>query len=203
MNIEQLKTAWQASVATPASTAVVNRLADHVHRAERHYRRQALARRIYGSSTMALTLALLASVHWLPDGVWPGMRVAITIWALSLIACIIGMWRVRLAQLPRADDTLTDQLTACLQDIRREMAYFRALRWLFWLPFGIGFVFAVSWRVPHGDAPLFLILGTAGLWVWGMLYGPRSMLRRLQPQVDALERMLADAHRDAAPRPEG
>jgi hypothetical protein len=35
-----------------------------------------------------------------------------------------------------------------------------------------------------------------------MLYGPRSMLGRLQPQADALERMLADAHRDDLPRSE-
>jgi hypothetical protein len=202
MNFDQMKTAWQAGIAIPAGTATVNRLMHDVRDADRRYRRQALARRIYGSTAMALALAMLATVPWLPGGVWPGMRVAIAVWSLSLLACIARLWSVRSGRRTHNSGTLAASLAASLHAIHREMAYFRALRWLFWLPFGIGFVFAVSWRAPHGGAPLFLVLGTAGLWVWGMLYGPRSMLVHLQPQADALERMLADAHRDDLPRSE-
>lgn len=196
MNFDQLKAAWQAGIAAPAGAATVNRLTDDVQRAERRYRHQALARRIYGSTAMTLAVALLATVSWLPGGVWPGMRVAIAVWSLSLLACIVMLWRMRSRRHPGNPDTLIDHLADSLHAIDREIAYFRALRWLFWLPFGIGFAFAVSWQAPHGGAPLPLLLGTAGLWAWGMLYGPRTMLKHLQPQADALARMLEDARGD-------
>lgn len=193
MNFDQLKSAWEAGVADPADAATVDRLTRGVHDAERRYRRQALARRIYGSTAMSLALAALIAVPWLLQGVWPGMRVAIALWSASLLACMGGLWWVRSTRGPRHDAPLRERLHASLRAIQREMAYFHALRWLFWLPFGVGFVFAVAWRAPHGGAPLFLLLCTAGLWVWGMLYGPRSMLKRIEPQALAIESILAEA----------
>ena len=194
MQFDQLRSAWRADIAAPAGAATLDRLTRDVRDADHRYRRQALARRVYGSTALALALATLASLSWLPGGVWPGMRVAIAIWSLSLIACIVGLWRVRRTH-PQADAAMTGHLQAGLNAVRSEMRYFRALRWLFWLPFGVGFAFAVSWQAPNGGAPLFLILGTAGLWVWGILYGPRTMLVRLQSHADALKGMLDQARR--------
>lgn len=192
MKFDQLKTAWKAGASAAPDAATVERLAQDARNAARRYRFQARMRRIYGTASFGLTLATLAGVYWITHGTWAGMRAAWVIWSLSLIACIIGLWRVKLARRTVSDAALTQSLAASLQAIRREMAYYNALRWLFWLPVGIGLFLAFTWQTPPGSRPPYLVLGTTMLWIWGIVYGPRTMLKKLQPQAEELERMLAD-----------
>jgi hypothetical protein len=196
MTFDQLKAAWQAGASKAPDAATVERLTRDARNAARRYRFQALMRRIYGTASFGLALAALAGVSWIAHDMWSGQRAAFVIWSLSLIACIVALWRVRLARHPASDATLTHTLAASLQTIRREMAYFNALRWLFWLPIGIGFLLAFTWNTPPGSRPPLLVIGTAVLWLWGIVYGPRTMLKKLEPQAANLERMLADASQE-------
>jgi hypothetical protein len=113
---------------------------------------------------------------------------------------VIGLWRIRRARHPRPDAPLTAHLKDCLANIRREMAYYRTLRWTFWLPFGVGFMFAMAWRAPNaGGLSLFLILGTTAFWLWGFVYAPRHWLKQFEPQAAQLERMLHETRYDIDP----
>ncbi len=191
MNFEQLETAWQASVLAPAGPAELDRATRETHDQARRYQREALMRRIYGSAAFALTLAMLASVTLLPGVVWPGMRVALALWAASMLVCLTGLWHIRNGDPPSPDAPLMTHLEACQRLVRREITYFRALRWTFWLPFGIGFVFAMAWGAPSaGGTSLFLILGMTVLWLWGFSYGPRRTITDLVLQAAQLERIL-------------
>ncbi|MGH8216990.1 MAG: hypothetical protein ACREUT_00255 [Steroidobacteraceae bacterium] len=126
--------------------------------------------------------------------VWPGMRVAIALWSASFVTCIVGLWRVRRANNLRPDAPLMANIKSSLGNIHREMAYYRGLRWTFWLPFGVGFAFAMAWRAPsRGGVSLFLILGTIVVWLWGFVYAGRHWLKRFESQAAQLERMLSEA----------
>ena len=196
MNFDQLKFAWRAAIVAVPDAPILDRVTDEIRSGARRYRREALLRRIYGSTVFLLALAMLGIVIALP-GVWAGMRVAITLWSATLWVCLVGLWRIRKRRPPHPDAPVTAHLQASLNDVRREIAYFHALRWTFWLPFGIGFVFAMAWRAPNaGGVSLFLILGTAVLWIWGFVYGPRHLPADLEPRAAQLERMLHETRSD-------
>lgn len=187
MNIDTLKSAWQSNTAGPADVAEVERLAGESRAGARRYERGARLRLIYGSTAFALTLALLIILASLPK-VWPGMRFALLLWSASILACGIGLWRVRAGARTDADVPLATGLQCSLLRIRREIAYQHSLRWWFWVPFGVGFVAAMFWSspTPPTSHPI-LLLGTAVLWVWGTINGPRYGTRRLQAQADDLQ----------------
>lgn len=194
MNFEQLKAAWQASIEVPAGTAELTRATRATHDKARRYQREALLRRIYGSAAFTLTLAMLVSVTLLPGTLWPGMRVALALWSTSMLVCLTGLWHIRNSNHPSPGAPLMTQFEASQHLLRREIAYFRALRWTFWLPFGIGFAFAMAWGAPNaGGTSLFLILGTTVLWLWGFAYGPRDILTDLESKAAQLEQLLHDA----------
>lgn len=199
MNFEQLKTAWRASLATPSGASELERMSREVHASARRYQRGALLRRVYGTAAFGLALAMLVVLVALPGPeVWPGMRVAIALWVASFIICVVGLWHIRRASHPRLDAPLTTHLEASLGDIRREMAYYRDLRWAFWLPFGVGFAFAMLWNPPEpASQHVALIFGSAVVWLWGFIYAPRHWLKRFQPQTAQLEDMLRETRHDS------
>ena len=198
MNFKQLQAAWHASITAPAGTPELDLVALKTHQIANRYQRQALLRRIYGSAAFTLAFAMLTSVTLLPGVIWPGMRVALTLWSASMLVCLTGIWYIRSGKHLRPDAPLMTHLKACQYQLQREIVYFRALRWTFWLPFGIGFAFAMAWGTPNaGGMSVFLILGTAVLWIWGFIYGPRHMLTELEAQADQLERMLREAQNNS------
>ncbi|MGH8217440.1 MAG: hypothetical protein ACREUT_02540 [Steroidobacteraceae bacterium] len=198
MNCEQLKTGWRAGLATPLEVSELQRMSHEVRDCARRYERGALFRRIYGTTAFCLALAVLAVLIVMPGPVvWPGMRVAIALWSASFITCILGLWRVRRAHHLCPDAPLMAYLKGSLDDIHREMAYYRALRWTFWLPFGVGFAFATAWRAPNGGGvSLFLILGASVVWLWGFVYASHHWLKRFEPQAAQLESMLSEIRSD-------
>lgn len=198
MNFDQLKTAWQTSLATPPEASELRRMSHEAHASALRYQRGALLRRIYGTAVFVLVLAMLAVLITMPGpAIWPGMRVALALWSASLIICTVGLWRLRRTRRSRPDASLTNHLKAALADIQREMAYYRTLRWTFWLPFGLGFLAALLWQppTPPGSHPI-LLIGGAVFWVWGLIYAPRRWLRRFEPQVMQLQGMLRETRND-------
>lgn len=194
MNFEQLKTTWRAGLATPLEASELERMSHEVYTCARRYQRGALLRRIYGTTAFGLVLTMLATLSVMPGpDTWLGMRVAMGLWSVSFVVCIVGLWRIRRTRHSRPDASVMAHLKASLEDIRREMAYYRALRWTFWLPFGIGFAFAIAWRAPNGGVSLFLILFTAVGWLWGFIYASRHWLKQFEPQAVQLENMLREA----------
>lgn len=194
MNIDTLKSAWQASVSDNPDAGEVERKTRESRAGAKRYERGARLRLIYGTAAFILTLALLLVLAILPN-VWPGMRFALLLWSASLLACVIGLWRVRAGARTAMDVSLATGLQRSLQRIRREMAYQRSLRWWFWVPFGVGFVAAMFWSppTPPSSHPV-LLLGTAVLWVWGTINGPRYWPRRLQAQASELQAWLDQPH---------
>lgn len=198
MNFEQLKTAWRIGLATPPEASELERMSREVNSCARRYQRDAFLRGIYGAAAFGVALAMLVAIIAMPGPqVWPGMRVAIALWSASFITCIVGLWRIRRVRNARPDASLTVHLDTSLDDIRREMAYYRALRWTFWLPFGVGFVFAMAWGAPNaGGVSLFLVLAMIPFWLWGFNYAGRRWLKRLEPQAAQLENLLRETQYD-------
>lgn len=190
MNIDALKTAWYDSVTQPASSADLDRVARDTRAHARRYRRTARLRAVYGTAAFALALGMLATLMLVPEG-WPGMRIAMAVWSASAIACVIGLWRIRAERRIDANEPLAAYLRACLQQIQREIAYQRALRWLWWLPFGIGLLAAGMGRVSATpDLSWLFALVAAGFWAWGFIHGPRHWPQRLQPEAHVLQKLL-------------
>ncbi|HET8554844.1 MAG TPA: sigma factor [Rhodanobacteraceae bacterium] len=131
--------------------------------------------------------------------VWLGMRLALALWALSLTACIVRLWRVRAVHRLRTDMPLTAHLQACLERLRREMAYHQSLRWWFWVPFGVGYLMAIAQRLPATPNISWLApVAVAAFWFWGFNEGPRVWPRRLQPELERLQNLLDRASTPAS-----
>lgn len=203
--VDALKSAWQASVPEYPDANRLHRLAQDTRLRAQRYDRAARARRVLGSAAFGLALILLIVLLRLP-GVWLGMRIAMTLWAASLIACIAGLWRVRSHAPDSTQDTLATHLQASLRRLDGEIAYHRSLRWRFWLPFGVGLLVALLTRLPRTPditwlLPCFALVGCG----WGFVHGPRHWPARLQPEADALRRLLdgmsADPDHALEPRP--
>ncbi len=189
-----LKQRWHAGAATEPAAGWVEQMTRDIHARTRRQDRARRARRVFGSAAFGLTLAGLVVCLAIP-GVWPGMRVALALWSASLMACVVGLWWVR----PTAPSVVTsppplaEHLQRSLQQMRREIAYHYALRWLYWLPFSIGLLAALAGRVsPQPDMSWLLVAATLVACGWGFINGPRHWPRRLEPEADALEQLLAD-----------
>lgn len=192
MNFDTLRPAWHAEVDSMPSGDDLDRLTRSALACDRRYRRGAATRRALGSTAFALTLAVLAVVALLP-GVWPGMRLATAIWATSLFGCGLGLWRLRVGRRAGPEAPTTTYLRECLEDVGREIAYQRNLRWWFWAPFGVGFLAAILWGAPHAHGTtIWLAMPTAVLWIWGFIHGPRHWPKRLYPVTRQLQSMLDD-----------
>lgn len=192
MNIDTLKTAWNASIAQPVNAGETERLAHAVRARARAFNRAALLRRVYGTAAFGLALVLLAALAATPN-IWMGMRVAMGLWAAAIVACIVGLWRIHTGTRVRADAPLDEYLQSCLRQTRREITYQRSLRWRWWLPTGTGLLAAAMGRVPaQPDIAWLFVMVCAGFWTWGFVHGPRHWPQRLQPEIDALQAMLDD-----------
>lgn len=192
MNIESLKAAWNASVSTPAQSGATERMARETRERVLAGDRATLLRQVYGTAAFVLALGMLAVLAAIP-GLWLGMRVALGLWAIAIIACLVGMWRIRDRNRMRPDSPLDQYLQARLQRLRREIAYQQSLRWRWWLPSGVGVLAAVIGRMPvTPDVSWLLVAACAGFWIWGGIQGPRHWPRRLQPEADALQTVLDD-----------
>jgi hypothetical protein len=200
MNFEQLKTAWQASVAAPPTASALEHTCRGVRAKIRRQQHAALLRRIYGTAAFILALAMLAALAALPGpALWPGMRVAFLLWSASLVVCVASLWRIRRDRHVSADAPLAAHLEASLGELECEMTYYRALRWIFWLPLGAGFGFAMAWQAPNsGGLSWFLILGVSALWLWGLVHSPRHWIKQFEPQRAQLEQLLRETRHDPA-----
>lgn len=198
MNIDTLKSAWCRSIAVDADDAAIKRFAREARHVALSGARAARWRVVFASVAMGLVLAGLIALQFLPS-VWLGMRLALAMWAASLLACSIRTWCIRPWSDTPADMSLDAYLQACLDRLRREIAYHQGLRWWFWLPFGIGVEVAVIQRLSSTpDAgwlvPLIVLIFTA----WGFRHGPRVWPRRLAPEVERLQGLLERATGSAA-----
>lgn len=198
MNFEQLQSAWKLSLAMPLDPAELDRASRTASAGARAYRRGARLRLVYGTISFGLAAALLVVLVALPGpSIWPGMRAAIAIWLLSLVGCILGLWYIRHGRQPCPDTSVTTHLQAVLADIRRELAYYRALRWTFWLPFGVGFALAMLWQPPASSGhPVPLFIGGIAFVLWGFIFAPRRFAERFEPQVTRLEHILRETKLD-------
>ena len=190
MNIDTLKNAWHSSTVAPIEVADIDRMTREVRDATRHVECEARWRVIFGSAAFGLTVVMLVVLALLPQ-VWLGMRMALVLWASSLVACIFRLWRLRGAGRLPSDAPLTAHLQWCLERVRREIAYHRSLRWWFWLPFGVGFMMAIAQRLPATPAVSWLAsVAVVAFCTWGFNAGPRVWPRRLQPELERLLGML-------------
>lgn len=197
MNIDTLKNAWQASMAVTPDATGIDRMTREVRDATRQGERQARWRTLFGSTAFGLAVIMLVVLELLPQ-VWLGMRLALALWALSLAACIVRLWRVHVVHRLRPDMPLTAHLQACLERLRREMAYHQSLRWWFWVPFGVGFAMAIAERLPATpDISWLAPVAVAAFWFWGFNEGPRVWPRRLQPELERLQNLLDRASTQA------
>ncbi|KRE90081.1 hypothetical protein ASG87_18940 [Frateuria sp. Soil773] len=190
MNIENLKQAWNASVAAAPTGESLEAMAREARARGRAYRRQSLLRAVFGAIAFGLALGMLA-VLWLLPGVWIGMRLALLLWGAAMVACIAGLWPLRGAADGAGDVPLQARLQACLRRLQREVAYHRSLRWRFWLPFGLGLACALVPRVsPQPGVSWLFVSGGLLFCVWGFVQGPRHWPERLRAEEAALRGML-------------
>lgn len=196
MNIDSLKTAWHASVDQVTVPADIELLAQAARARAQRYQRAACLRVVYGTAAFVLALAMLAALMLVPQ-VWLGMRVAMAVWSAGMLACVIGLWRIRGRRSKDADVRLDACLRASLRHIQREIAYQRALRWLWWLPFGVGLLAAGAGRISDTPDLSWLVTFVVGaFWTWGFIQGPRHWPQRLQPEAVALQTLVDELNID-------
>lgn len=199
MDIDTLKRAWRADTAGRPSASELDRITQAARTGARRYEREGRHRGVYGCTVFLLALAMLVAIGLAP-GIWAGMRVAMALWEASALACLVGLWRVRTGDHPRADAPLASCVQASLRRIRREIDYQRSLSWLFWVPFGLGLVSALAWQAPLAPGQRAISLLVLGIfWIWGFVTGPRHWPRRLEPQARQLRALLEDLELTAAP----
>lgn len=198
MNIDTLKAAWQTSMAATSDNAGIDRMTREVRDATHQGERRARWRTLFGSTAFGLAIIMLVVLELLPQ-VWLGMRLALALWALSLAACIVRLWRVRAGHRLRPDMPLTTHLQSCLERLRHEIAYHQSLRWWFWVPFGVGFLLAIAQRLSATpDISWLAPVVVAAFWFWGFNNGPRVWPRRLQPELERLQNLLDRASTQAS-----
>jgi Flp pilus assembly protein TadB len=191
MNIDSLKLAWQASMSTPPAADEMERMTRTTRDRMRRYQRAARSRRWFGSLAFGLVLAMLLVLAAVP-GVWLGMRIALVVWSIGLVACIVGLVRLRSSggEMP-AGESLPDHLQATRRRLEREIAYHHSLRWRFWLPFSVGLLAALSGRLSvQPDMSWLMVLIAAIACGWGLAHAPHHWPKRLQPELDALQVVL-------------
>ncbi|UGB39732.1 hypothetical protein [Frateuria soli] len=205
MNTDRLKQAWNASISNPPTEATLDSLIMQAKTRARGYRSEVLKRTFFGATVFCLALAMLVMVWLLPGPeIWLGMRVAMLLWGIGLIACVVGLWPLRVSRLNAGDAPLQSYLQACLEHVQREIAYQRSLRWRWWAPFGIGLASAIAQRLsPQPDISwllgLFALLASG----WGFVHAPRSWPERLRAEEaglrDLLDRTRAVAREGGGP----
>lgn len=192
MNIDSLKQAWKASISTAPTGAKLDSLILQAQARARGYRREVLKRTFFGAAAFCLALGMLAMVWLLPGpGIWLGMRIAMVLWSIGLVACTAGLWPLRASRLNPGDAPLQSHLQACLEHVQREIAYQRSLRWRWWAPFGMGLASALVQRLsPQPDISWLLGLFALLACGWGFVRAPRLWPERLRAEEAGLRDML-------------
>lgn len=193
MNLDHLKRAWAASIATAPADTTLDALLLQAQARARSYRRDVLKRTVFGATAFCLALGLLAAL-WLlpgPSDLGLGMRIAMLLWGAGLVACVAGLWPLRSSRLDASELPLQSHLQACMVHVRREIAYHRSVRWRFWLPFGAGLASALSGHMsPRPDVTWLLAFAGLLACAWGFVRAPRLWPERLRAEEATLQEML-------------